>query len=169
MASDNHILLEFWLGSKIKPGSRSREVCARDSQDFISHNQGPKFLTTTVSTGRPDSMSHSKWRETKQQLNRAKSGHQISCCLVSPFPVRSSCRYPILEWWHLSTKLSFTRNSLADRCTKESHVRPFFSNKTETFFRIEIYSSSSAYIVRLSHWVWMNGVSWGRFHSRRSD
>ena len=26
---------------------------------------------------------HWKWRETKQQTSRARSGHQISCCLVS--------------------------------------------------------------------------------------
>ena len=26
-------------------------------------------------------MSHRKWRETKQQPSRARSGHQISCCL----------------------------------------------------------------------------------------
>ena len=36
-----------------------------------------------TSTGRPDRMSHRKWRETKQQPSRARSGHQISCCLVS--------------------------------------------------------------------------------------
>ena len=34
-------------------------------------------------TGPSDRMSHRKWRETKQQLSRARSGHQISCCLVS--------------------------------------------------------------------------------------
>ena len=28
-------------------------------------------------------MSHWKWRETKLQPSRARSGHQISCCLVS--------------------------------------------------------------------------------------
>ena len=28
-------------------------------------------------------MSHWKWRESKQQPSRARSGHQISCCLVS--------------------------------------------------------------------------------------
>ena len=28
-------------------------------------------------------MSHWKWRETKQQPSRARSGHQISCCSVS--------------------------------------------------------------------------------------
>ena len=28
-------------------------------------------------------MSHWKWIETKQQPSRARSGHQISCCLVS--------------------------------------------------------------------------------------
>ena len=34
-------------------------------------------------TGRLDRMLHRKWRETKRQPNRAGSGHQISCCLVS--------------------------------------------------------------------------------------
>ena len=34
-------------------------------------------------TERPDKMSHRKWRETKQQPSRARSGHQIRCCLVS--------------------------------------------------------------------------------------
>ena len=28
-------------------------------------------------------MSHWKWRETKQHPSRARSGNQISCCLVS--------------------------------------------------------------------------------------
>ena len=28
-------------------------------------------------------MSHRKWRGTKEQPSRARSGHQISCCLVS--------------------------------------------------------------------------------------
>ena len=27
-------------------------------------------------------MSHGKWRETKQHPSRARSGNQISCCLV---------------------------------------------------------------------------------------
>ena len=35
-----------------------------------------------LSTGRLDRMSHRKWRQTKQQLSRARSVHQISCCLV---------------------------------------------------------------------------------------
>ena len=37
-------------------------------------------------TGRPDRMSHRKWRESKQQPSRARSawsGNQLSCCLVS--------------------------------------------------------------------------------------
>ena len=35
-------------------------------------------------TGRLDRMlSYRKWRETKQQPSRNRSGHQISCCLVS--------------------------------------------------------------------------------------
>ena len=32
---------------------------------------------------RPDRMSHRKRRETRQQPSRARSGHQISCCLIS--------------------------------------------------------------------------------------
>ena len=34
-------------------------------------------------SGPVDRMSHMKRRETKQQPNRARSGNQISCCLVS--------------------------------------------------------------------------------------
>ena len=34
-------------------------------------------------TGRPDRMSHRKWRESKQQPSRSRSGNQLSCCLVS--------------------------------------------------------------------------------------
>ena len=33
-------------------------------------------------TRRLDMMSHRKWRETEQHPRRARSGHQISCCLV---------------------------------------------------------------------------------------
>ena len=47
-------------------------------------------------TGRLDWMSHRKWRETKQQPSRARSGNQISCCLLSlnflcDNPVQSPC------------------------------------------------------------------------------
>ena len=34
-------------------------------------------------TGRPVRMSHRKWRESKQDPSRARSGNQPSCCLVS--------------------------------------------------------------------------------------
>ena len=37
---------------------------------------------TKLLTGQPDRMSHRKWRETKQQPSIARSGHQLSCCLV---------------------------------------------------------------------------------------
>ena len=37
----------------------------------------------TVSTVIGARMSHWKWRETKRQPSRARSGRQISCCLVS--------------------------------------------------------------------------------------
>ena len=37
----------------------------------------------SVCTGRLGRMSHRKWRETKQQPSRARSGKNISCCLVS--------------------------------------------------------------------------------------
>ena len=36
-----------------------------------------------MTTGRVDSMSHRKWRETKQHPSRASAGYQISCCLLS--------------------------------------------------------------------------------------
>ena len=42
----------------------------------------PPLLVLTY-TGRPDRMSHRKWGETKQQPSKARSGHQISCSLVS--------------------------------------------------------------------------------------
>ena len=35
--------------------------------------------------------SHRKWRESKQQPSRARSGHQISCCLVSYATIMSGC------------------------------------------------------------------------------
>ena len=38
------------------------------------------FLESTVIGAR---MSHWKWKETKQHPSRARSGHQISCSLVS--------------------------------------------------------------------------------------
>ena len=50
-------------------------------------------------TGRPDRMSHRKWREGKQQPSRARSGHQLSCCLVSLhflcdiLSVQFTCKY----------------------------------------------------------------------------
>ena len=45
---------------------------------------GPKFSTQgSTSTVIGARMSHWKWRETKQHPSRARSGHQISCCLVS--------------------------------------------------------------------------------------
>ena len=47
---------------------------------------GPTFaciIGRQVNLGRLDRMSHRKWRETKQQPSRARSGHQLSCCLVS--------------------------------------------------------------------------------------
>ena len=39
-------------------------------------------IQDVYSTGRIDSMSHRKWRETKQQPSRARSVHQLSCFLV---------------------------------------------------------------------------------------
>ena len=35
------------------------------------------------STAWPSGMLHKKWRETNQEPSRVRSGHQISCCLVS--------------------------------------------------------------------------------------
>ena len=49
-------------------------------------------ITTLQAGGRPDMMSQKKWRETKQQPSRARSGHQVSCCLTSlRHPIRSPC------------------------------------------------------------------------------
>ena len=41
----------------------------------------PDFIKVTTVIGAR--MSHWKWRETKQHPSRARSGHQISCSLVS--------------------------------------------------------------------------------------
>ena len=53
-------------------------------------------ICSWCTTGRPDRMPHRKWRETKQQPSRARSGRQISCscCMHSfpPFPVRHPVR-----------------------------------------------------------------------------
>ena len=40
-------------------------------------------LCACKSTGPVDRMSHRKWRKTKQQPSRARSGNHINCCLVS--------------------------------------------------------------------------------------
>ena len=48
---------------------------------------------TALITGRLDRKSHMKWRETKQQLSRARSGHQISCWL---FYLHFLCDMPTL-------------------------------------------------------------------------
>ena len=44
---------------------------------------GVSIHTYNMSTGRPIRMLHRKWRENKQDPSRARSGHQLSCCLVS--------------------------------------------------------------------------------------
>ena len=41
------------------------------------------FLNIQVNTVIGTRMSHWKWRKTKLQPSKARSGHQISCCLVS--------------------------------------------------------------------------------------
>ena len=46
-------------------------------------------------------MSHWKWRETKQQPSRARSGHQISCCLVSlHFLCDILATITVHDWWY---------------------------------------------------------------------
>ena len=65
-------------------------------------------------TGRLDRMSHRKWRETKQQPRRARSVHQISCCLVSLCDVLSG--HPVDGRWE-SAKMSRKYLTL---CGKES-------------------------------------------------
>ena len=54
-----------------REASRRREGARRVAD-------GKEFSTAWL-----DGMSHKKWRETKQQLSRARSCHQIRCCLVS--------------------------------------------------------------------------------------
>ena len=47
-------------------------------------------------------MLHRKWRSTKQQPSRARSGNQISCCLVSlhfPCNILSMVPVTLLFWW----------------------------------------------------------------------
>ena len=52
-------------------------------------------------TGRLDRMSHRKWRETKHQPSRARSDHQLNCCLlpsVSCAPSRLVALYDRRVW-----------------------------------------------------------------------
>ena len=44
-----------------------------------SEGFAPNSMTSVIGAR----MSHWKWRETKQHPSRARSGHQISCCLFS--------------------------------------------------------------------------------------
>ena len=50
----------------------------RTSPEWAAHIT----LKQNLYTERPDRISHRKWRETKQQQSRARSGNEISCCLV---------------------------------------------------------------------------------------
>ena len=73
--------LEFGQSSFLNPSSKRRLSTI------------PSSTTNHDATGgRPDMMSQKKWRETKQQPSRARSGHQVSCCLTSlRHPIRSPC------------------------------------------------------------------------------
>ena len=63
--------VDFWqVGRTCKSYSRRTEVTFGERH---AHCQ---------STAIAARMSHWKWRETKQQPSRARSGHQIICCLV---------------------------------------------------------------------------------------
>ena len=71
------------------------------NQTTQGHMGDIKELRSTVISAR---MSHWKWRETKLQPSRARSGHQISCCLVSLHflcdilaPITVMARYQFLQ------------------------------------------------------------------------
>ena len=66
----------------IQKGKESNTQTQRTRKDTKPKKKSkPKMWET--STGWLDRMLLRKWRETKQQTSRARSGHQISCCLVS--------------------------------------------------------------------------------------
>ena len=62
---------------KMTPRATMREVVKLDMTVSVGYSDFELSCR-----GRPDRMSHRKWRETKQKPSRARSGHQISCCLV---------------------------------------------------------------------------------------
>ena len=64
-------------------------------------------ITTTVIVAR---MSHWKWRETKLQPSRARSGHHISCCLVS---LHFLCDILAMITVHVCSKKSLFLSGLA--------------------------------------------------------
>ena len=65
------------MGLKIHFHKALRSYALRNVDSFHEY----VLQSIIQATGRPVRMSHKKWRETKQQPS--KTGHQISCCLVS--------------------------------------------------------------------------------------
>ena len=60
---------------------KERRIFALDLPTRWRWKTAPLLIYTC--TGRLDRMSHTKWRKTKKQSSKTRSGHQISCCLVS--------------------------------------------------------------------------------------
>ena len=72
---------EFVVQMKLKSRTPSTSHLGKTSKAVqVDVGQTRSYLGLT---GRPVMMLHRKWRESKQQPSRARSGHQISCCLVS--------------------------------------------------------------------------------------
>ena len=71
---------EFVVQMKLKSRTPSTSHLGKTSKAVqVDVGQTRSYLGLT---GRPVMMLHRKWRESKQQPSRARSGHQISCCLV---------------------------------------------------------------------------------------
>ena len=94
------------LRSRVRFGRGLRPRTDRDLESATELNfataNGNSDFGIKATTGRPDRMSHGKWRESKQQPSKARSGNQLSCCLVSlhflshilfgAIPIGSPCR-----------------------------------------------------------------------------
>ena len=72
---------EFVVQMKLKSRTPSTSHLGKTSKAVqVDVGQTRSYLGLT---GRPVMMLHRKWRESKWQPSRARSGHQLSCCLVS--------------------------------------------------------------------------------------
>ena len=71
-------------------------------------------------TRRPVRMSHRKWREGKQQPSRARSGNQLSCCLVS---LHFLCDIPSGRPVHCRSALMFSSNVNKGKSNRNRELR----------------------------------------------